>query len=160
MAEVFDIMRTLHIVFAVLWAGAVIFWGTVLARDRSGSTAMRHHIWKQSLYGPFLGFTSLLTVAFGLATFFTADGGYDAYTSTYGTGATVLMIGMTAGIAATIIGWGGHMPLGMKMQKAVKAGASNEEIAVLEAKDHRLDRISLILVVIALLSMATFRLFA
>lgn len=146
-------MRALHLLFAVLWAGASLFWGTVVNKLGQKDAAVTRSFTLNASHGPFLGLTSLLTMVFGLGAFFSApDGRY------VGTEQTILVIGMIAGSLGVIVGWGGHMPTMVRMKKALLAD-DEETYARLLAREHFLDKLSMITVVVALLTMSTFRLF-
>lgn len=153
MADSFTIMRALHIVFAILWGGASLFWGTVVNKLGKQDDAVVRSFALNAFHGPFLGLTSLLTMIFGLGAFFSApDGSY------VGTQQTILIIGMIAGSLGVIVGWGGHMPAMVGMKKALQAGDEATYSSLL-AREHMLDKISFVVVLVAVLSMSTFRLF-
>lgn len=155
MAELVTVVRGLHLLFALLWGGASVYHGTVVMGGfMHRQKEARRHWWTQGKFGPFLGMTSLLTVVFGLWTYLAV--GPENYA---GGEEAVLMVGMAAGIVGTVVGWGGHMPAAVGMARAVKAG-DDATLARLEERDRVLDKVSLVVVLIAVLSMVTFRMFA
>lgn len=146
-----EVSRSLHILFAVLWAGGALFYQFHLTRRFSDEQFARA-FWNGAMHGPYFGATSLGTVVFGLTTFFA--GTYDV--ETYGFGFHVLGIGIAMGTIGMLIGFLGHLPVALKVDKALKTG---EPLGPLMAKDHRLNIASLVTVGIAFLAMVTFRLF-
>lgn len=153
MADSYTTMRALHILFAVLWGGASLFWGTVVNKLGKQDDAVVRSFTLNAMHGPFLGLTSLLTMVFGLGAFFSAPDG--AYVDTQ---QTILIIGMVAGSIGVVVGWGGHMPAMVGMKKALQAG-DEAAYSRLLAREHLLDKISLVVVLVALVTMSTFRLF-
>ncbi|MGB1697265.1 MAG: hypothetical protein ACPHK8_02570 [Thermoplasmatota archaeon] len=153
MADSFATMRGLHILFAVLWAGASLFWGTVVNKLGQKDPAVIRSFTLNAFHGPFLGLTSLLALVFGMGAFFSApDGSYA------GTQQTILVIGMVAGSIGVLVGWGGHLPTMIGMKKALEVGDEAVYAAGLR-REHLLDKISLVVVVLAIVTMSTFRLF-
>lgn len=155
MADLVSVVRSLHILFAILWAGGSLYHGLIaMGSFFNGDADARRRWWARGKFGPYLGITSALTLVFGLWAYF-AVGGPDAYSSG---GNMVLSIGMLAGFVGVLVGWGGHMPTMIGLAKAVDAG-DLDAIERLEHKEHLLDKISLWAVLIALVTMTTFRLF-
>lgn len=156
MADALQWFRTLHVLFAILWAGGGTFLQLVIKRIGREEGDLERTLWARGWHGPYLGVTSLATVVFGFLAF--GSGDYDS--DTLGSGFMVFNLGMAAGIAALLVGFLGHFPTDRGLQRLVQAGASDEELAPLRRRDHRLDTTSTILVSIALLAMVSFRLSA
>lgn len=155
MVEMVSIIRSLHLLFAALWGGGSLYHGTiVMSGFMKNNPDARRGWWIQSKFGPYFGLTSLLTLIFGLWTYFLQ--GADSYSS--GSNA-VLGIGMLAGFLGVVVGYAGHLPTAVKLAKAAEAG-DETTLARLEAREHKLDHASLILVGVAVITMSTFRLFA
>lgn len=153
MVELVTVIRSLHILFAVLWAGGGLFWSTVLEQFMNRSPEAKRSWMLTGMYGPYLGVTSLLTVVFGVWVYILR--GADAYSSA---GNAVLGIGMLAGLIGMLVGWLGHLPISFKMAKADAAG-DQAAWDRLDTRDVMLTKVSLATVGIALLSMVMFRWF-
>lgn len=150
MVETTTVLRSLHILFAVVWAGAGFHYSLVTRAHLRGSPA-RFDFLANSKHGPFMGMVSLGTVVFGLATYFSI--GADAYSSGQN---AVLGVGMLAGIVAAANGFVGHLPHAKRTAAALDSG---EGLEALGRQDDLLDRISAISIVVALLAMVLFRWF-
>ncbi len=155
MADALTVVRSLHILFAVLWGGASLFWGTVARKLGEKDASVPRAFIARSAVGPFLGITSLLTMVFGLATYFVM--GPSNYA---GMQNIVLSIGMFAGIVGVVVGWGGHLPNMVAMAKLINDGGDESEIERRMVREHMLDNISFVAVVVALVTMSTFRMFS
>ncbi|MGB0653003.1 MAG: hypothetical protein ACPGQL_07360 [Thermoplasmatota archaeon] len=154
MAELVQITKALHLLFAALWGGGSIYHGTILMGSfMSRHAAPRRDWWVESKVGPYFGLTSLLTLVFGLWTYVLV--GADGYSS--GENA-VLGIGMLAGTVGVVVGYAGHLPTMVGLAKAVAVG-DEARIAKLEHREHVLDLVSLVAVAVAIVTMSTFRLF-
>lgn len=164
MAEAAEILRFLHIVFAILWAGGGVYReaivGQVMKKGVEGAR-FRDTFYARGFHGPYMGITAIGTIAFGLATYFVV--GVDAYGG--GLSQRVLEAGMGFALIAFFIGLLGHVPSEKKIKplaEARLAGEPYDEAAyeALMAKELRLNHWSAITVGLAILAMTTFRLFA
>lgn len=152
MVEAVTVIRSLHILFAILWAGGGIHYARV-TWPALRATSLEAPFIGASKHGPFMGLTSLGTVGFGLATYMMV--GPDSYSSA---GNAILGVGMLAAVVALINGFAGHLPTEIKIRHAVDDG-DEDELDRLLGKEHVLGLISLGTVAVAILSMVTFRWF-
>jgi len=159
-----EVFRSLHILFAVLWAGAGIFKGVLLpaaaARSGDAGARMRQAYLASGVNGPFMGIAALGTIGFGAAAygtggFFERDAGSLA--------AMRLNLGVLAGLAAFLHGLAGHMPLEKKAAPlAARAlagnldGADTTLLAGYERRLARADKVSLALIAVALVTMTSY----
>lgn len=150
MVEAVAIVRSLHILFAILWAGGGIHYARV-TWPALRATSMQGSFVAASRHGPFMGLTSLGTVSFGLAVFFMV--GPANYSSTE---SAILGVGMLAGIIGAVNGFAGHLPAEIKLKAAMADGA---DLGPFLAREDLLGRISMAAIGIALLAMITFRWF-
>lgn len=163
MAETIQVLRALHLLFAVAWGGAAAYsLAVVLGSGRHPEAGDRFlaGFYASGRHGPFMGITALGTVLFGGAVMGLNS---DAYSSdALGAGAMVLGLSMTAGLAALGLGLFGHMPTERRLRPlALQAlrddGGDEAEYRRLLARDRRLAHASAILLGVALVGMLTFR---
>lgn len=162
-------LRVLHVVAGVLWAGAAIVYLThvkpaVQLIGPAGPMFMQAYIGRRK-YPLFMQASSILCVAAGVVLFWYASGGLsmDWLTSGPGLGFT---IGAAAGLLSFFLGALFIGPragrLGQLGQAVAAAGgppsaAQAEEMHRLEVEIARYENIEFVLLVIALLTMATAR---
>lgn len=159
MAEPFSVIRALHILFAILWAGAAVYRARVVeaSLDRQG---FRDAFFARGAHGPFMGVASLGTIAFGGAIFAFGEYSMDAL----GTGPfVVLMTSVTAATVAFLVGVAGHLPTDIRIKPLAQAtlgGDLEDEAAygALQRREAVLGRVSMALIGIAMLGMVGFRL--
>lgn len=149
----FEVVRSLHILSAVMWAGGGLLWAFVIHKIAREDEGVYRAFYARSFFGPYMGLTSLLTVAFGFITFFTFPGSYD------GAENAILGVGMLAGVVGFVIGWAGHMPNAIKLSKLLNEGGDEDIIQRRFRKENRLHHASAGAIAVALLSMILFRLF-
>lgn len=149
----FEVVRSLHILSAVLWGGGGLLWAFVLQRLTRLEPDVYRAVYARSFFGPYMGLTSLLTVVFGLITFVTFPGSYE------GAQNAVLGVGMLAGVVGMLIGWIGHMPNAIKLSKLLNEDGDEDVIARRFRREDRLHHASAGAIAVALLSMILFRLF-
>lgn len=157
MAEALQIMRALHILFAITWAGAAIYRTHVVEHILEGEAADRFYA--KGSHGPFMGISALGTVAFGGAILGLGDYSLDAM----GTGSfVVLNTATTAATAAFLLGLLAHIPNDRHLKRLAGARLAGKgdgaEYARHRHRDRVLGRISMALIGLAMLGMVGFRL--
>lgn len=150
--EAITVVRSVHILFAVLWAGASMHFAFVSKKPMEDQ-GIHLHFLADSKHGPYMGMTALGTVGFGIATWSMAGG--DAYSSTQN---MILGMGALAAVVGLLVGFGGHLPNSIRAKKAIAAG-DVDACSAISAREVLLDRISMGAVGFALLAMIVFRWF-
>jgi len=160
-------LRVLHIVAGVLWAGAAIVYVSyvkpaVQLSGPAGPVFMRAYVGRRK-YPLFMQVSSLLCVVAGVLLFWYASGGLSMSWVTSGPGLG-FTIGSVAGLlsfflGALFIGPRGKRlgQLGESLGDSSPSAAQAEEMHRLESELARYESIEFVLLVIALLTMATAR---
>lgn len=163
MVEPLQVLRSLHILFAVAWFGGSVYAFSVIlaAGRRDPSGPLLASFYASGRHGPFMGLAATGTVLFGGAAMGMGEYGSDALGGTGGP--MVLGLSMTLALAAYGVGLLGHVPTERKLRPLARmhleGGDPGARYGVLVARDHRLAHISLTLLGLALLGMLTFRFF-
>lgn len=157
MADAWQIVRALHILFAIAWAGAGIYRARVVERLLEGEVAARFYA--KGAHGPFMGIAALGTVLFGGAILGLGDYSLDAMgTASF----VVLNTAMTAATGALLVGLLAHLPNDRHLKRLAGAHLAGEgdeaEYARHRHRDRVLGRVSMALIGIAMLGMVGFRL--
>lgn len=163
MASAFVTLRALHILFAVLWAGAA-FWKTAVVhniarRGASGARFLSGYL-SAGVGATFQTAAAAGTVVFGFLTQINGDYGPDALGSL-----PFLMfnLAMAAALAALLLALVWQLPAERRAQPLAQADLEDtledrRALDVLLQKVARLDSINAVLVTVALLGMVGFRL--
>lgn len=164
-----NILRLVHVVAGILWAGAAITYlfyikPSVKSIGPAGPQFMRSMMERRK-YPAFMTVTSLLTVLAGLALYWVSSGGLNAAWITSGPGMG-FTTGSIAALIAFFLGMFGIGPtagkigaLGQTMAASAQ-GPTTEQLSQmrqLEARASLLERVEFGLFVIALVTMATAR---
>lgn len=145
----FEIARGLHMLFAILWVGGGIFVNVIPDAALKHNLEARQTFWAKTMHGPYLGVTSLLTLLFGLLTYFALPFEPSEQSTGY---FMALNIGMLGGIVGVLVGFLGHLP---NMNKLVKAIENGDDTTALFEKEDRLAKISFVVTAIALVAMTS-----
>lgn len=164
MVEVLQILRALHILFAVAWMGGGAYAFSVILngarRDEAGDSLLAS-FYATGRHGPFMGITATGTILFGGAVM--GMGEYSSEAMGGMGGPMVLGLSMTLAVGAYFVGILGHVPTEKKLQGLARThlqGAeAGSEYPRLLARDHKLAHVSMALMGLALLGMLTFRFF-
>jgi uncharacterized membrane protein len=166
---VLNLLRFVHVVAGILWGGAAISYlffikPSVTAIGATGPQFMQN-LMERRKYPIFMMSTSLLTVLAGAILFWFSSGGFSATWMASGPG-----IGFTIGSVASLIGFlAGSIGVGPTSGKmaalggqiaASGKGPTAEQVAQMETLEKRLnlaEQIDFIMLVIAMLTMATAR---
>lgn len=166
---ILNLLRFVHVVSGILWGGAAISYlffvkPSVKAIGATGPQFMRN-LMERRKYPVFMMVTSLLTVLAGGVLFWSSSGGFNTAWLTSGPGIG-FTIGSVAALVAFLAGSIGVGPTSAKMAAlggqiaASGKGPTPEQITQMEALEMRLNRaeqVDFIMLVIALLTMATAR---
>lgn len=166
---ILNLLRFVHVVAGIMWAGAAISYlffvkPSVAAIGESGPRFMQS-LMERRKYPLFMMSTSLLTVLAGGILFWFSSGGFNTAWMASGPGIG-FTIGSVAALAAFLVGSFGISPTAGKMAAlggqiaASGKGPTPEQVAQMQALDKRLnlaERIDFIMLVIAMLTMATAR---
>jgi hypothetical protein len=162
-------LRVLHIVAGVLWTGAAIVYVThvkpaVQLIGPAGPMFMQAYVERRK-YPLFMQVTSILCVTAGLVMYWFASGGLSMSWITSGPGLG-FTIGSVAGLLSFFLGALFIGPRAGRMSKLGQAisaaggppsAAQADEMHRLEGEITRLENVEFVLLVIALLTMATAR---
>jgi hypothetical protein len=155
------LLRGLHILAGVLWAGGGIYF-MVVARRMHGDPAVRDRFHATGAHGPYMGLTSIATFGFGLAVLL--QGTYDR--EALGGGFFLFHGALGLASLALVLGLAGHMPLDIRLKGLAQrklAGqldaAGTADYERLDARSDRLAHVSAGLIGLALLGMVLFRAF-
>lgn len=162
-------LRVTHIVAGALWAGAAIFYFFFVVPAVKGlgpvgpqfmqSLVGKHH------YPRFMNITSGLTILAGLLLFWFSSGGLNSAWFATGTGLG-FTIGSLAALAAYAVGFFGIRPRAERMNALGQAIAAaggpptpeqGAEMQRIDAEIYTVERWDVILLTIALVTMATAR---
>ena len=162
-------LRALHIVAGVLWAGAAILYAThvkpaVQLSGPAGPVFMQAYIGRRK-FPLFMQVTSLVTVVAGLILYWYASGGLSWFWVTSGPGLGYT-IGSIAGLLSFLMG---SLLIGPRAARIGKLGATiagaggpptaaqADEMHRLEGELARLEQVEFVLLLVALVTMATAR---
>ncbi len=166
---ILNLLRFVHVVAGILWGGAAVSYmffvkPSVNAIGATGPQFMQH-LMERRKYPIFMMSTSLLTVLAGGVLFWFSSGGFNAAWMASGPG-----IGFTIGSVASLVGFlAGGIGVGPTSQKmavlggqiaASGMGPTPGQVAQMEALEKRLnlaEQIDFIMLVIAMVTMATAR---
>ena len=166
---ILNLLRFVHVVAGILWGGAAVSYlffvkPSVNAMGATGPQFM-HNLMERRKYPIFMMSTSLLTVLAGGVLFWFSSGGFNAAWLASGPG-----IGFTVGSVASLVAFlAGGIGVGPTSEKMATLGgqiaASGKgptpgQVAQMEALEKRLnlaERLDFIMLVIAMLTMATAR---
>lgn len=159
MAEFIQTLRALHILAAILWAGAGVYRSHVVERVLADDAAAAR-FFATAPHGAFMGATSVATIVFGGALMGLNSEAYSL--EAIGRGAWILGAGMGFAMLAFFIGIFGHVPtdkLLRPLAAARVAGTAHDDKAytALVARERKLGRISTGLIAAAMLCMVFFR---
>jgi hypothetical protein len=152
MVEAVTIVRSLHILFAVLWAGGAFHFQKISKVSMEGQGALLEFL-GNSKHGPYTGITALGTFAFGTATWAMVGG--DAYSTA---GNVVLGFGALGATVGMLVGFFGHLPVSIRIKGALAQG-DDESLERLARRETLLARFSISGIGLGLLAMITFRWF-
>ena len=161
---VYVVLRSIHILGGVFWAGTVFFLlacvGPAVAQSPDGARFMQR---LAPRLPPAIGISAALTMLSGIAMYWGDSGGFRVAWILSPTGLT-FTIGAVAAIASAIIGGAVLRPAGIEMQTldaAVSGGtASGDQAALFAAVRRRMatgSGITALLLVIAVVAMASAR---
>lgn len=153
MVETIVVIRSLHILFAVLWAGAGVYFFMVAQKHLQQEEEEILSFIATSKHGPYMGATALGTVGFGLATWLINGG--EAYTTA---GNAILGIGALGAIIGMLVGFFGHMPNSVHAKKALDS-QDHAALPAIGRREALLGKTSAVSISIALVAMITFRWF-
>ena len=166
---ILNLLRFVHVVAGILWGGAAVSYlffvkPSVKAIGATGPQFMQN-LMERRKYPIFMMSTSLLTILAGGVLFWFSSGGFNPAWMASGPG-----IGFTIGSVASLVGFlAGGIGVGPTSQKMAALGgqiaASGKgptpgQIAQMEALEKRLnlaEQLDFIMLVIAMLTMATAR---
>ena len=166
---ILNLLRFVHVVAGILWGGAAVSYlffvkPSVNAIGATGPQFMQN-LMERRKYPIFMMSTSLLTILAGGVLFWFSSGGFNPAWMASGPG-----IGFTIGSVASLVGFlAGGIGVGPTSQKMAALGgqiaASGKgptpgQIAQMEALEKRLnlaEQLDFIMLVIAMLTMATAR---
>ncbi len=166
---ILNLLRFVHVVAGILWGGAAVSYlffvkPSVNAIGATGPQFMQN-LMERRKYPIFMMSTSLLTILAGGVLFWFSSGGFNPAWMSSGPG-----IGFTIGSVASLVGFlAGGIGVGPTSQKLAALGgqiaASGKgptpgQIAQMEALEKRLnlaEQLDFIMLVIAMLTMATAR---
>lgn len=162
-------LRLFHVVAGILWAGAAISYllftkSSVKSIGPAGPQFMQH-LMERRKYPIFMMVTSLLTIVAGIGLYWYTSGGLSMAWVTSGPGIG-FTIGSVAALIAFLLGSVGIGPtagkigaLGQEMASAGKPPSPDQlnRMHSLEARLNLLERVEFVLLVIALVTMATAR---
>lgn len=161
------LLRFLHIGAAISWVGSAFFVLAILdpMAMRMGpveANRLHRHLVLRSKFGVFFPVTAILTVVAGLVLYWWVNPGIKALGSTQG---IVFHVGVLFGILALI--WGGSMEgrLVGKMRKLSEAiqgnptPAQEQEFTAIAHKLSSANKVSGVLLIIAMFGMSTFQYF-
>lgn len=164
MADGFLLLRSLHLLFGVLWAGGAVYRGVVVERASRVDAGFKDRFFARSLHGPYMGATALGTVGFGVATLLQGIGAYRA--DSLGGGMFLFHGALGLAMLALVLGLAGHLPTDIRLKPLAQArleggldAAGEAAYARLERREGLLGRASFVLIVGALLGMVFFRAF-
>lgn len=166
---ILNLLRFVHVVAGILWAGAAISYlffvkPSVTAIGAAGPQFMQN-LMERRKYPIFMMSTSLLTVLAGGILFWFSSGGFNAAWIASGPGIG-FTLGSVAALVAFLFGTFGIGPTSAQMgalggQIAVSGkGPTPEQVAKMQALEKRLnfaEQVDFIMLVIAMLTMATAR---
>ncbi len=159
MADLVQVLRAAHILFAILWAGAAIYRSMVISRvlEDDGAAA---RFFAKAPHEPFMGVTATGTIVFGFALMGLNSEAYSL--DAIGRGAWILGAGMGFAVVAYAIGILGHARTGKVLRPIAAtrvAGKPHDEAGykALVAREHGMGRVSTALIAAAMLSMLLFR---
>lgn len=164
-----NILRLAHIVAGILWAGAAVSYlffvkPSVQSIGAAGPSFMQH-LMERRKYPIFMMVTSLLTILAGGALYWFSSGGLNGSWITTGPGLG-FTIGSLAALIAFFLGMVGIGPtygqIAALGQQIAAAGTSPtpeqvNQMRQLEKRVNVLERVEFVLLVIALVTMATAR---
>ncbi len=165
MPEPIVVLRAIHILFAILWAGAAVYATRIHMPLTSGpDRSYAVHFYGRGAHDAWMGLAATGTLAFGGVLLIVNDGAYASEVIGMG-GAALMGLGMTAAMVAYGVGILGHARNGRKLRddaRAIGRGDSSVEARfdALRQKDARLSVVSAGLVGVAMLCMVSFRFFA
>lgn len=166
---ILNLLRFVHVVAGILWGGAAISYlffvkPSVTAIGAAGPQFMKN-LMERRKYPIFMISTSLLTVLAGAILFWFSSGGFNAAWMSSGPGIG-FTIGSVAALIALLAGGMGVGPTSEKMAAlggqiaASGKGPTPGQAAQMEALEKRLnlaEQVDFIMLVIAMLTMATAR---
>jgi uncharacterized membrane protein len=166
---IFLILRIAHIFGAVLWVGSAVVYmffvsPAAKAIGTAGGQFMQSLIGKQR-YPLYMNVVSLVTILSGLYLYIYDSGTFQISWITTGPG-ILLTIGSVVGIAVFFVGFLGIKPRGERMgelgMEIGKAGgppspAQAMEMEKLDRELHLLERVDVVMLMVALLTMAAAR---
>lgn len=166
---ILNLLRLVHVAAGILWAGAAISYlffvkPSVTAIGAAGPQFMKN-LMERRKYPIFMMVTSLLTVLAGGALYWVFSGGFRLAYMTTGAGLG-FTIGSVAALIAFLFGAFGIGPTSAKMGAlggqiaASGQGPTPEQIAQMKSLEKRLnfaEQVDFIMLVIAMLTMATAR---
>ncbi len=164
MVEVLQVIRALHVLFAIAWMGGAAYAFSVILsagrRDRHGGSLLAS-FYATGRHGPFMGVTSTGTILFGGAVMGMGEYGSDALGGMGGP--MVLGLSMTFALGAYIVGLAGHVPTEKRLRRHARTVLGGDEpgpeYGRLLGRNHVLAHVSLGLLGLSLLGMLTFRFF-
>lgn len=162
-------LRLIHVVAGILWGGAAISYlffvkPSVHSIGAAGPQFMKS-LMERRKYPIFMQVTSLLTVLAGGVLFWSSSGGLNPAWLTTGPGLG-FTLGSLASLVAFFVGTFGIGPISMQMGAlgeqiaASGRGPTPEQISTMQSLEKRLNRveqIDFVMLVIAMLTMATAR---
>jgi hypothetical protein len=166
---ILNLLRFVHVVAGILWGGAAVSYlffvkPSVSAIGATGPQFMQN-LMERRKYPIFMMSTSLLTFLAGGVLFWFSSGGFNAAWMASGPGIG-FTIGSVASFVAFLAGGIGVGPTSEKMAAlggqiaASGKGPTREQVAQMEALEKRLnlaEQIDFIMLVIAMVTMATAR---
>jgi uncharacterized membrane protein len=159
------ILRTLHILFGIFWAGTTFFTTLILEpRLRRLGSGIQNPVMNalMPIITPLMMLSSLIVLGTGVVLTFSLWSSMESlFTTTPG---IILTAGFVLTVAAMTVGFGFLAPTGMRMGKLAKTlegrAPSQEETAQLSMLSHRIEffsRINFVLILLSVLAMALLR---
>lgn len=155
-------LRILHIIFGAYFAGMYIFGTLILLPQLHGLGSRIERSVLRSVLGvavPFDGTSIMLVIGTGVAMTFRSQGGDISKLLTTGWGVTIF-IGFLVTLIVIFIGFLMIMPMGLRMNKIYRSIGKGEpnteqasELDDIVIRLRKVERISFVLVMIALISM-------
>ncbi len=165
MVELLQVLRALHILSAIAWAGGAVYSTSVIqSAVRAGGVGAKLEaaFYASGRHSVFMAVSSVATILFGGAVM----GLGDYSTEAIGFGAMVMGMSMTLALGAFGVGVFGHAPTEKKLKPLAGKfldgsleAPSEGEYRSLVARNHKFTRASMALIGFAMLGMLTFRMF-
>lgn len=156
-------MRSLHILFALLWAGGGLYRGMVVERVARADDGFRDRFFASSIHGPYMGVTALLAIVFGSIRLGMGSGDPGEYDMDALGGGFFLFHGaLGLAVLAFVVGLAGHMPTDLRLKRIAAArlgGLEHDDVVFhrLLRREVVLTRVSGLLISLAVLGMVFFR---